>query len=84
MDIRMFNQDGVLNSLQVSIVKEIPVGNFEPGLVFLIKNDTGEDLQVTIIPASQSEEITTTMSPGWNPELVKKVINAPSGLKYGY
>lgn len=44
MDIRMFNQDGVLNSLQVSIVKEIPVGNFEPGLVFLIKNDTGEDL----------------------------------------
>ena len=84
MDIRMFNQDGVLNSLQVSVVKEIPVGNFEPGLVFLIKNDTGEDLQVTIIPAGQSEEITTTMSSGWNPELVKKVINAPSGLKYGY
>lgn len=84
MDVRMFNQGGVLNSLQVSIVKEIPVGNFEPGLVFLIKNDTGEDLQVTIIPAGQSEEITTIMSPGWNPELIKKVINAPSGLKYGY
>ena len=84
MDTRIFNQDGVLNSLQVSVVKEIPVGNFEPGLIFLIKNDTGEDLNVTIIPAGQSEEITTTMSPGWNPELVKKVINAPSGLKYGY
>lgn len=84
MDVRMFNQGGALNSLQVSIVKEIPVGNFEPGLVFLIKNDTGEDLQVTIIPAGQSEEITTIMSPGWNPELIKKVINAPSGLKYGY
>lgn len=84
MDTRIFNQDGVLNSLQVSVVKEIPVGNFEPGLIFLIKNDTEENLNITIIPAGQSEEITTTMSPGWNPELVKKVINAPSGLKYGY
>ena len=84
MDTRMFNQNGVQNSLQVSVVKEIPVGNFEPGLIFLIKNDTEENLNVTIIPAGQSEEITTTISPGWNPELVKKVINAPSGLKYGY
>lgn len=84
MDIRMFNQGGILNSLQVSTIQEIPQGNFEPGLIFLIKNDTEEDLQVTIVPAGQDNEITTTISVGWNPELVKKVINAPSGLKYGY
>lgn len=84
MDIRMFNQGGILNSLQVSTIQQIPQGNFEPGLIFLIKNDTEEDLQVTIVPAGQDNEITTTISVGWNPELVKKVINAPSGLKYGY
>ena len=84
MDMKVFNQRGTLNSLQVSVVKEIPIGNFEPGLVFLIKNDTEESLQVTIVPAGQTEEVTTTISAGWNPELVKKVVNAPSGLKYGY
>lgn len=84
MDIRMFNQGGILNSLQVSTIQEIPQGNFEPGLIFLIKNDTEEDLQVTIVPAGQDNEITTTISVGWNPELCKKVINAPSGLKCGY
>lgn len=84
MDIRIFNQGGILNSLQVSTIQEIPQGNFDPGLIFLIKNDTEEDLQVTIVPAGQDNEITTTISVGWNPELVKKVINAPSGLKCGY
>ena len=84
MDMKVFNQRGTLNSLQVSVVKEIPTGDFEPGLVFLIKNDTEESLQVTLVPAGQTEEVTTTISAGWNPELVKKVINAPSGLKYGY
>lgn len=84
MDIRCVNQGGILNSLQVSTIQEIPQGNFEPGLIFLIKNDTEKDLQVTIVPAGQDNEITTTISVGWNPELVKKVVNAPSGLKYGY
>ena len=84
MDMKVFNQRGTLNSLQVSVVKEIPTGDFEPGLVFLIKNDTEESLQVTLVAAGQTEEVTTTISAGWNPELVKKVVNAPSGLKYGY
>ena len=84
MDMKVFNQRGTLNSLQGSVVKEITTGDFEPGVGFLIKNDTEESLQVTIVPAGQTEEVTTTISAGWNPELVKKVVNAPSGLKYGY
>lgn len=84
MDIRMFNQRGTLNSLQVSVVKDIPTGDFNPGIVFLIKNVSEESVQVTIVPAGQEEEVTTTLMSGWNPELVKKIINAPEGLQYGF
>lgn len=84
MDVRLFNQGCVTNSLQVSVLKDVPTGDFEPGLVFLIKNNTEDDLSVTIVPAGQTEEVTTTLYSGWNPELVKKIINAPSGLQYGY
>lgn len=84
MDTRIFNQGQVTNSLQVSILKDIPTGNFKPGHVFLIKNNTEDDLQVTLIPAGQDEQVTTTIYSGWNPELVKEIINAPSGLQYGY
>lgn len=84
MDIRMFNQRGTLNSLQVSVVKDIPAGDFNPGIVFLIKNVSEESVQVTIVPAGQEEEVTTTLMSGWNPELVKKIINAPGGLQYGF
>lgn len=84
MDTRIFNQGQVTNSLQVSVLKDIPSGNFKPGVVFLIKNNNEEDLQVTIVPAGQKEQVTTTIYAGWNPELCLEVINAPSGLQYGY
>lgn len=84
MDVRLFNQGQVTNSLQVSTLKDIPTGNFNPGVVFLVKNNTDEDVQVTIIPAGQDQPVTTTLYIGWNPELIKQIINAPSGLQYGY
>lgn len=84
MDTRLFGQGQVVNSLQVSVLRDVPTGDFDPGMVFLLKNNTEEDLQVTIVPAGQIDPITTTIYVGWNPELVKKVINAPSGLQYGY
>lgn len=84
MDTRIFNQGQVINSLQVSVLKSIPQGDFNPGHIFLIKNNTDDNLEVTVIPAGQEEQVTTTLYPGWNPELVKKIINAPSGLQYGY
>ena len=40
---------------------------------------------VTIIPAGQKDSIKTILGVGWNPEVCKGVINAPSGvLQYGY
>lgn len=84
MDARIFNQGQVVNSLQVPVLKDIPTGNFNPGRVFLIKNNTEDDIQLTIILAGQSEQVTTTFYSGWNPVLVKEIINAPRGLQYGY
>ena len=84
METKINNLQGMQNSLQVSIVKDIPEGDFEPGVIFLIKNNTEEDIQVTVIPAGQDDEIITTLYQGWNPELIKKVIGAPQGLQYGY
>ena len=84
MDVKIFNKSELINSLQVSVVKDIPQGDFDPKKYFLIKNNTDEDMLVTIVPAGQSEPVTTYMYIGWNPELVKKVINALSGLQYGY
>lgn len=84
MDTQLYNQGRVINSLQVSVLKDVTPGNFNPGVVFLVKNNTEEDLQVTIVPAGQLEPVTTTLYTGWNPELIKQIINAPSGLQYGY
>lgn len=85
MDIKLYSQGGVQNSLQVSSVYDVPKGDFDPGRVFLLKNITEEDLQVTIVPAAQDEQIVTILQSGWNPELVKKVIGAPeNSLQYGY
>lgn len=52
---------------------------------FLLKNISDDDVEVTIIPAGQKDSIKTILGVGWNPEICKGVINAPSGvLQYGY
>lgn len=84
MDTKLLNQGEVLNSLQVSILKDVPTGNFNPGIIFLLKNITQEEITVSVVPAGQNDSIETIIYPGWNPELIKKVINAPAGLQYGY
>lgn len=39
-----------------------------------------DDVEVTIIPAGQKDSIKTILGVGWNPEICKGVINAPSGV----
>lgn len=79
------NDYGCKNSLQISVLKEVPSGNFNPGVNFLLKNISDDDVEVTIIPAGQKDSIKTILGVGWNPEICKGVINAPSGvLQYGY
>lgn len=66
-------------------MKNVPSGqDFEMDNGFLIKNITEDDIELTIIPLHQEESIKTIFYSGWNPELVKKIINVPSGIQIGY
>lgn len=84
MDTRLYNIGGHVNSVQVSVVGDIPEGNYKPNRNFLIKNITEEDMKVTIIPAGQQRPIETTIYVGWNPEICKEIVNAPAGLQFGF
>lgn len=46
----------------------MPSGNFNPGVNFLLKNISDDDVEVTIIPAGQKDSIKTILGVGWNPE----------------
>lgn len=77
-------KEGYFNSLQISHMGDITGASFKLQQYFLVKNNTDDDLEVKIVLAGQKEPITTTLYVGWNPELIKEVINAPQGLQYGY
>lgn len=75
-------------SLQVSVIGNIPSGNFKlgsPKEVFLIKNITDEAISLSVKPAGSGEFITTKIYPGWNPEIIYEIQDAPeNSLQYGY
>lgn len=81
----IINQDMKVQSLQVSKIKNIPAGNFAPGLMFLLKNITEDNISIEIRPAGQEEFVTTVLYPGWNVELVSAVNNVTEiTLQYGF
>lgn len=80
-----YNKDSKPISLQVSVVKEIPAGNFNPGCEFLVKNITEKNISLEVRPAGQEDFITTIFYPGWNPEIIAEIKNVTSNqLQYGY
>lgn len=82
---KILNKDLLINSLQVSKLKDIPQGNFNPGIYFLVKNITDNNIAIEVRPAGQSECVTTVLYPGWNPELISEVKNVTANqLQYGY
>lgn len=83
--MKLFNKDDLITSLQVSKLKAIPSGNFNPGIYFLIKNITEENISLEVRPAGQEDFITTVFYPGWNPEIIAEIKNVTSNqLQYGY
>lgn len=81
----IINQDMKVQSLQVSKIKNIPAGNFAPGLMFLLKNITEDNISIEIRPAGQEEFITTVLYPGWNVELCNAVKGVTANtLQYGF
>lgn len=82
---KILNKDLLINSLQVSKLKDIPQGNFNPGIYFLVKNITNNNIAIEVRPAGQSEFVSTVLYPGWNPELISEVKNVTANqLQYGY
>lgn len=85
MDAIILNQDRKQNSLQVSKLNNVPAGNFEPGIMCLLKNITEENLTVQVRPAGQADFVTTVLYPGWNVELVNAVKGVTANtLQYGW
>lgn len=82
---KITNQGGAINSLQVSVLKDIPAGNFNPGIYFLVKNITEGNIKAQVRPAGQSEFVTTIIYPGWNPEIYSEIKGVSEDtLQYGY
>lgn len=85
MNTKLNNNSDLITSLQVGVLKDVPAGNFNPGHYFLIKNITEDPYGVEIRPAGQKEFVTTVMYPGWNPEIVSEIKDAPDNVfQYGY
>lgn len=82
---KTLNKDLLINSLQVSKLKDIPQGNFNPGIYFLVKNITDNNIAIEVRPAGQSEFVSTVLYPGWNPELISEIKNVTANqLQYGW
>lgn len=82
---KIANREGKIASFQVSILKDIPAGNFAPGEIFLIKNISDDNITLSVKPAGQEDFVTTVLYPGWNPELCEEIQEVEGGtLQYGY
>lgn len=85
MNISNKSGDGL--SLALSYLKDMPTGDFalNGDSPFYVRNNTDSTMEVEIIPLGNKESVRVNI-PGYAelPVLVKKVINAPSGLQWGY
>nr|DAN43736.1 MAG TPA: hypothetical protein [Caudoviricetes sp.] len=82
---KVANREGKISSVQVSILHDVPAGDFFPGVRFLIKNITDDNITIAIRPAGQEDFVTTVLYPGWNPELCEEIQEVEEGtLQYGY
>lgn len=85
MNINNINQDA--NSLQVSKLYNVPAGNWslpDGAYPALIKNITGDEVKVQVKLYKGEDFISTVLYPGWNPELIIAIKNAPSNtFQYG-
>lgn len=87
MDEKMIliNENGCANSLQVSVLQDIPAGDFKPGRAFVVKNITDDAIQAEVRLVNQENFVTTQIYPGWNPELLAEIKDVEADtLQYGY
>lgn len=79
-------RQGYSVSLQISKGGNIEAGkDFDlGGDLFYVKNISGDTLTDVELVLASGGTFVTNIESGWNCEMVKKVINAPSGLQWGY
>ena len=53
---KVANREGKISSVQVSILQNVPAGDFFPGVIFLIKNITDDNITAEIRPAGQDKQ----------------------------
>lgn len=87
MNISNKSGDGL--SLALSYLKDMPTGDFalNGDSPFYVRNNTESTLEVELVPYGNKDgESVTVLIGGCTelPVLVRKVINAPSGLQWGY
>lgn len=83
--VNLMNENGRVNSLQVSCLHDIPEGNFSPGRAFVVKNITEDAMELSVRLVDQDDFVTTQIYPGWNPELLIEIEDVPGdSLQYGY
>jgi hypothetical protein len=77
----------VTTSIQIGFIGEVSAVPFKLDLGFNVKNDSDEpvELEVNLISMPEGEYVTTSFSPGWNPEIVREIKSGTvTDIKYGY
>lgn len=77
--MQIHNENERTISLQVSKMKQLDAGEYTQEQAFLIKNITESNITLSILLADDEDYITTTILPGWNPEVVRGIKDAPGG-----
>ena len=75
--MQIHNENERSISLQVSKMKLLPAGDYTQEQAFLIKNISGQELSLEILPADDNDYLETTITLGWNPEVVIGIRNVP-------
>lgn len=80
------NKSGDSVSLALSVLRDMPSGaTFAPGRTFYVRNNNEDTVEVELVPLGQEESVHVNIGACTElPVLVKKVINAPEGLQWGY
>jgi len=84
MEIKILSRRGKTHSFNISHWAPIPVGTFNPGVDFYVKNITNSDITENAVGADMETSQSTVLYPGWNVELFKEInCTTVSTLLYG-
>lgn len=75
-------QVGTLGRLTAGESFEVQDDRSRNFFFYLFAEDEG--VEVSIVPFDMDEAVTFTLEKGWNPIKVKRILNAPSGLFFGF